>query len=140
MPSKLSRLLLMVGAMTTAMTLAPISTPAQAQGWSDGSSCWGLKGRDRTRCERDRDRGNWNSDRSRRSRERERRKDAKTDGVVAGVVGTVLVGGIIAAVATSGKKKDKNRDRREYCEDRYGNYDERSDSYRAADGQWYRCE
>ena len=37
--------------------------------------------------------------------------------------------------------KDKEtRERQRYCVARYGNYDERSDSYRASDGRWYPCE
>jgi len=144
MVSLVGRWMLMVGAAASACTLVPVAAPAHAQSWG-ASSCRGLEGRERTRCERARQSNDnrWDRDRNRgqRDRERERRKDAKADGVVAGVIGTVLIGGIIAA-ATSGKKKPKDDDRarREYCMDRYGSYDERSDSYRASDGRWYRCE
>ncbi|MGF7148292.1 hypothetical protein FHS96_001920 [Sphingomonas zeicaulis] len=143
MASRTGWWMLIVAATALALPVGPVTTPAYAQGWDKSSSCRRLDGRDRERCERDRDR--WDPDRNRRERERERRKDAKTDGIVAGVVGTAITGGIIAAAASK-KNKDKGRDgdggrdRRVYCEDRYGNYDGRSDSYRAADGRWYRCE
>ncbi len=98
------------------------------------------KGASGSRCERARESndtslGSRPGAGGRHDRERKRRKDAKADGVVAGVIGTVMIGGIIAA-ATSGKKKPKDNrsNRRDYCMDRYGSYDERSDSYRASDG------
>lgn len=102
--------------------------------------CDGLYGRDRVRCEsrRDRDRRAWH--RRERERERDRRDDARTEGVVAGVVGAAIMGGVIAAVAKDSKKKKERRERRRYCIDRYGNYDERTDSYRARDGRFYPCE
>lgn len=142
MVSLVGRWTLMVGAAASACAVFPIAAPAHAQNWG-GSSCRGLEGRERSRCERAREseHNRWDRDRNRHDRERERRKNAKADGIVAGVIGTVLIGGIIAA-ATSGKKKPKEdrRNRRDYCMDRYGSYDERSDSYRASDGRWYRCE
>lgn len=133
---------------------SPGHQPARAQqaedrraGWNDDDRwrpphCRDRDGRDRIRCERERDR--WErserEDRRRREWERKRRDDARAKGVATGVVGAVVVGGIIAAIASSGDKKKKARERRRYCEDRYGNYDERTDSYRADNGQWYRCE
>ncbi|MFJ1288541.1 hypothetical protein ACIKQ4_20740, partial [Acinetobacter baumannii] len=58
-------------------------------------------------------------------------------GVVTGVIGTALVGGLIVALTSDGKKKA--RERRRYCLERYGNYDEGSDTYRADDGRSYPC-
>lgn len=143
MTSRTGRWMSIAGAAALAFPILPVAAPVHAQRWDKSSSCRGLDGRDRARCERDRDRrngGRWDREESRRDRERERRKDAKTDGIVAGVVGTAIIGGIIAAAASSKKNKNKYGDRRSYCEDRYGNYDERTDSYRASDGRWYRCE
>ena len=140
MVSRTGRWMSIAGAAALAFPIVPVAAPAQARGWDKSSSCRGLEGRDRARCERDRDRSRWDRHESRRDRERKRRKDAKTDGIVAGVVGTAIVGGIIAAAASSKKKKNKDNDRRGYCEDRYGNYDERTDSYRASDGRSYQCE
>jgi hypothetical protein len=128
---------LMLASIVSPMAMVP-TAPAGAQDWRRGSSCRGLEGGDRDRCERASDR---RDDRWDRRRDRERRKDAKTDGIVVGVVGTAILGGIIAAAASGkNKKRDGNDDRRAYCERRYGNYDERTDSYRASDGRWYRCE
>lgn len=151
MSSRIGRWMSLMGAAAFTATLIPIATPAEAQGRGNSASCWGREGRDRARCERDR--GNVNWDRNRRDWERERRKDAKTDGIVAGVVGTAILGGIIAAAASSSKNRKRDDrgsdygdrrndygDRRSYCASRYGNYDERTDSYRASDGRWYRCE
>lgn len=139
--SLVGRWTMMAGAAASAFTLVPIAAPVHAQNWG-APSCRGLEGRERVRCERAREQhdSRWDDDRSRNKRERERRKDAKADGVVAGVIGTVLIGGIIAAATSGGKKKKADRNRRDYCMDRYGSYDERSDSYRASDGRWYRCE
>ena len=141
MLSRAGRWMLIAGAATMASTVAPIAAPAHAQGWDDNRGC-SSRDRDRGRCDRDRYRGDWgrDRDRDRRERERDRRKDAKTDGIVAGVVGTAIIGGIIAAAASSNKKKDGDRDRRDYCESRYGNYDARTDTYRAADGRSYPCD
>ena len=107
-------------------------------GW-DRPRCDWRDGRDRIHCERDRSR--WErerEDRWRREAERKRRDDARTKGVVTGVIGTALVGGLIVALASDGKKK-KARERRRYCLERYGNYDEGSDTYRADDGRSYPC-
>jgi len=110
--------------------------PPRPMGPSISDDCRGLHGRDRVRCDRDRDRRGWRH----RERERERRKDAKTDGIVAGVVGAAIVGGVIAAIGSDNRKKKERRERRRYCLDRYGNYDARTDSYRARDGRFYPCE
>lgn len=134
MISKIKKWTLLFGALASASTMTPLATSASAQGWRGGDSCRGLDGRDRARCERRDDR----RDRRDRQRDRERRNDARTDGIIAGVVGTAILGGIIAAAASSGKKKESDG-RRSYCEERYGNYDERSDSYRASDGRLYPC-
>lgn len=147
-------LVLAVGALAYVAALVPVSAPAAAQSWESVRTCRGLEGRSRTNCERDRerdrdrdrDRGRWEkeqhgrNDRDRREWERKKRKDAKKDGVVAGAVGAVVVGGIVAAIATSGNKKKKERERREYCEDRYGTYDVKTDRYLASNGRWYPCE
>ncbi len=144
MTSRTGRWLSITAAAALAFPIVPAATPAQAQNWGNASSCWSREGRDRDRCERDQQRRNREeAQRNRaqerqRERERDRRNDAKTDGIVIGVVGAAVLAGVIAA-ATSGKR-DSNRDRRNYCMERYGNYDERSDSYRARDGRWYRCE
>ncbi len=92
--------------------------------------CRGLYGREKERCER-------RVERDRHDREDDRREKDRKKGVAAGVVGTLVVGAVIAAIAADAKKK---KERREYCEREYGNYDERTDSYRASDGRWYRCQ
>ena len=140
--SLVGRWTMMAAATASAFTFVPIAAPVHAQNWGT-PSCRGLEGRERARCERAREKNEsrWDDrNRHQRDRERERRKDAKADGVVAGVIGTVLIGGIIAAATSGGKKKKEDRNRRDYCSDRYGSYDERSDSYRASDARWYRCE
>jgi hypothetical protein len=136
MISKAGRSMLMLGMAAQFVMLPPAAAPASAQRWEGPAQDRGWnrdRDRDRHRWEGGHgDRGEWR----RRERERRRRNDAKTDGVVAGVVGTALVAGIIVA-ATSGKKKDR---RAEYCRDRYGNYDRESDGYRGPDGRLYRCD
>jgi hypothetical protein len=97
--------------------------------------CWRLYGWERRRCEERRDRH--------RREEEEKRKDAKAKGVVAGVVGTMIGAALIGAMVSNSKKDKPDRrteERRRYCLDRYGNYDVRTDSYRASDGRSYRCE
>lgn len=131
---------LLMGALAMTCGAMIPATPAAAQDRSEWQNRdWQNRDRDRDRRgdwdRRDRDRDRWQD--SRRDRERERRKDAKTDGIVTGVVATAVIGGIIAAAASSGKKKS---DRQRYCEDRYGNYDPRTDQYRASDGRYYRCD
>ncbi len=71
-----------------------------------------------------------------RERERDRRDDAKAKGVVVGVVGAAVVAGVIAAAA---KRERENRERADYCMNRYGNYDRRNDTYRGSDGYSYPC-
>lgn len=140
MASRTGRLLSMAAALGLAFPVMPSTGVAEARGWGDAPSCRGLEGRERARCERDRD--NWERDRSRRDREhqRERRRDDRADRVVAGVVGAVIIGGLIAAATSGDKDRRRDRERRSYCKDRYGNYVERNESYRAADGRWYRCQ
>lgn len=62
--------------------------------------------------------------------------EAKTTGVVVGVVGAAVVAGVIAAAA---KRERETRERADYCIRRYGNYDRRNDTYRGADGYTYPC-
>lgn len=126
---KIGRSMLVLGAVAQVATFVPIASPAYAQRWDDRRS-----EANQDRWERDRSR----ADRNRRDWERKRRNDAKTEGIVAGVVGTAVLAGIIAAAASSGKKD--RREREDYCRDRYGNYDRATDSYRASDGRRYRCE
>ncbi len=148
--ARLGRTALALGAAAyLAAALPAAGLPAGAQqerrgdwqddgGW-DRSGCDRRDGRDRIRCERDQAR--WErerEDRWRREAERKRRDDARAKGVAAGVIGTALVGGLIVALASDGKKK-KARERARYCIERYGNYDERSDTYRARDGNSYPC-
>ena len=54
--------------------------------------------------------------------------------MVVGVVGAALVAGVIAAAA---KRERETRERADYCMNRYGNYDRRTDSYRDRDGYTY---
>jgi hypothetical protein len=124
MVSKAGRSMLVLGAIAQLAMVVPVASPANAQRWDDRRGDW------------HRDRGDWNRHRW----ERERRKDAKTDGIVAGVVGTAVVAGVIAAIASNNKNKGRDRDRADYCRERYGNYDSQSDGYRASDGRIYRCE
>ena len=104
------RWMLLVGAATTASAMIPVATPSHAQGWGGGQSCRGVEGRDRQRCERGRGPGRHHGH---RDRDRERRKDAKRDGIVAGVVGTAILGGIIVAAASGDKKNKERRERRD---------------------------
>ncbi|MBY8821947.1 hypothetical protein [Sphingomonas colocasiae] len=155
MVARLRRCALAIGAFAWLADAVPSVSVAHAQDsqdrrWSHRppprpmepsfDRCDRLHGRDRARCEgrRDRDRRAWRH--HERERERDRRNDARTEGVVAGVVGAAIIGGVIAAVAKDGKKKKELRERRRHCIDRYGNYDERTDSYRASDGRFHRCE
>jgi BA14K-like protein. len=55
---------------------------------------------------------------------------------VVGVVGAAVVAGVIAAAA---KRERETRERADYCMNRYGNYDRRTDSYRDRDGYTYPC-
>jgi len=113
----------MAGAVANLTMLFPYASPASAQRWAPHHA-------HRERHVPKRSHHEW---------ERKKRREAHTNGVVAGVVGAAVLGGVIAAVASS--HKDKHRDdRSDYCRHRYGNYDPRTDSYRASDGRLYRCE
>jgi hypothetical protein len=125
---KAGRFLVLLGAMAPFLLLAPYCGPAHAQGWGDGHH-------GRWERERERDRAEFH----RRERERNRREEARNDRVVAGVVGTVLVAGIIAAAANR-DKEERERGRADYCLGRYGNYDRATDTYRASNGYSYRCQ
>ncbi|QWT20460.1 hypothetical protein KPL74_00260 [Bacillus sp. NP157] len=95
---------LMLAAALAQCCLVAYPGVASAQRWADHHDGW--------RSDRQqRDHDQWERD-----RERKRRSDAKRDGVVAGVVGTAVVVGIIAAVANA--KKDNRPDE---CRDDYGN-------------------
>lgn len=118
----------LLGAMASFLLLAPYSGPAHAQYRDDGHH-------GRWERERDRDRAEFH----RRERERNRREEARNDRVVAGVVGTVVVAGLIAAAANR-DKEERERGRASYCLSRYGNYDRATDTYRASDGYSYRCQ
>lgn len=113
------------------MLLLPYSGDAHAQRGNRYNPQW-------DQDYRDRDRDAWERrEREReRDRERERRHDAKTTGVVVGVVGAAVVAGVIAAAA---KRERETRERADYCIRRYGNYDRRNDTYRGADGYTYPC-
>lgn len=127
---KAGRPLVLLGAMAPFLLLAPYSGPAHAQYRDDGHH-----GRWERERERERDRAEF----QRREWERKRREEAKTDRVVAGVVGTVVVAGIIAAAANR-EREERERGRADYCLSRYGNYDRATDTYRASDGFAYRCQ
>lgn len=148
MALQFGRSVLTIGMAAYLVGVVPVGSPAQAQyrdnRRADVSSAvpWGQpncnnqNGRDRMRCERERDR--WAEER--RKQDRKRRDDKTATAVVAGVAGAVVIGSIAAAIASSNEKKKRERARREYCLDRYGNYDDRTDSYRASDGRRYSCE
>ena len=115
------------------LVLMPYSGDAHAQRGDRYNPQWNQDYRDRDRDawerrERERERD--------RDRERERRHDARTAGVVVGVVGAAVVAGVIAAAA---KRERETRERADYCMNRYGNYDRRNDTYRGSDGYTYPC-
>ena len=146
MALKFGRSMLTIGMAAYLVGFVPVGGIAQAQYRDDRRSnippVWGQpncndrNGRDRAYCERERNR--WAEER--RKQDRKRRDDKTATAVVAGVAGAVVVGSIAAAIASSNEKKKRARERREYCLDRYGNYDDRTDSYRAGDGRRYSCE
>lgn len=108
------------------------------RGWGDrdwSRDCSRYENRDSRWCRRARE-----EERRRRDDEHDRHKNDAAKGAVAGAVGVLVVGGIVAALASSGKKDKEKRERKRYCEARYGSYDERTDTYRASDGRWYPCE
>ncbi len=113
------------------------------RGWGDGGwsrDCSRYENRDSRWCRHERDDERRRRDDERARREHDRHKNDVAKGAVAGAVGVLVVGGLVAALASSGKKDKEKRERQRYCVARYGNYDERSDSYRASDGRWYPCE
>lgn len=122
---KTGRNALLLAAATQVLVLMPYSGDAHAQRSDRYNPQW-------NQDYRDRERDDW----QRRERERERRHDAKTTGVVVGVVGAAVVAGVIAAAA---KRERETRERADYCMNRYGNYDRRTDSYRDRDGYTYPC-
>lgn len=124
---KTGRNALLLAAATQVLVLMPYSGDAHAQRSDRYNPQW-------NQDYRDRERDDWQ--RRERERERERRHDAKTTGVVVGVVGAAVVAGVIAAAA---KRERETRERADYCMNRYGNYDRRTDSYRDRDGYTYPC-
>ncbi|MFG6086161.1 hypothetical protein ACEU0C_003574 [Stenotrophomonas indicatrix] len=122
---KTGRAVLLLVAAAQLLVLLPYSGDAHAQRGDRYNPQW-------NQDYRDRERDDW----QRRERERERRHDAKTTGVVVGVVGAAVVAGVIAAAA---KRERETRERADYCMNRYGNYDRRTDSYRDRDGYTYPC-
>jgi hypothetical protein len=124
---KTGKTALLLAAATQLLVLMPYSGDAHAQRGDRYNPQW-------SQDYRDRDRDDWQ--RRERERERERRHDAKTTGVVVGVVGAAVVAGVIAAAA---KRERETRERADYCMNRYGNYDRRTDSYRDRDGYTYPC-
>lgn len=124
---KTGRTVLLLAAAAQLLVLMPYSGDAHAQRGDRYNPQW-------NQDYRDRDRDDWQ--RRERERERERRQDAKTTGVVVGVVGAAVVAGVIAAAA---KRERETRERADYCMNRYGNYDRRTDSYRDRDGYTYPC-
>ncbi len=124
---KPGRTALLLAATVQLVVLLPYSGDAHAQRGDRYAPQW-------NQDYRDRDRDAW--ERRKRERERERRHDAKTAGVVVGVVGAAVVAGVIAAAA---KREREVRERADYCMNRYGNYDRRNDTYRGADGYTYSC-
>ncbi|CCP17128.1 hypothetical protein D7U98_09020 [Stenotrophomonas maltophilia] len=118
-------------AVAAQLVLMPYAGDAHAQRGDRYNPQWNQDYRDRERDawerrERERD----------HERERGRRHDAKTAGVVVGVVGAAVVAGVIAAAA---KRERETRERADYCMNRYGNYDRRNDTYRGANGYTYPC-
>ncbi|MET4598532.1 hypothetical protein [Stenotrophomonas sp. 2694] len=124
---KTGRTVLLLVAAAQLLVLLPYSGDAHAQRGDRHNPQW-------NQDYRDRERDDWQ--RRERERERERRHDAKATGVVVGVVGAAVVAGVIAAAA---KRERETRDRADYCMNRYGNYDRRTDSYRDRDGYTYPC-
>lgn len=73
-----------------------------------------------------------------RQRREQRRKDRVRSAIVISTLGPQAAGGVVATSVV--KKKRMERERRNYCLDRYGNYDQKTDSYRDDRGQWRRCD
>jgi len=126
---KTGRNALLLAATAQLLVLLPYSGVAHAQRGDRHNPQW-------NQDYRDRERDDWQRRERERERERERRHDAKATGVVVGVVGAAVVAGVIAAAA---KRERETRERADYCMNRYGNYDRRTDSYRDRDGYTYPC-
>lgn len=126
---KTGRTVLLLVAAAQLLVLLLYSGDAHAQRGDRHNPQWNQDYRDRERDE-------WQRRERERERERERRHDAKATGVVVGVVGAAVVAGVIAAAA---KRERETRERADYCMNRYGNYDRRTDSYRDRDGYTYPC-
>ncbi|WP_422346585.1 hypothetical protein [Stenotrophomonas sp. DR009] len=124
---KTGRTAVLLGAALQLLVLLPYAGQAHAQNRDGYRSDW-------DRGYQDRQRDDW--ERRERERERDRRDDAKAKRVVVGVVGAAVVAGVIAAAA---KREREIRERVDYCMNRYGNYDRRSDTYRGSDGYSYPC-
>lgn len=124
---KTGRTAVLLGAALQLLVLLPYAGQAHAQNRDGYRSGW-------DRGYQDRQRDDW--ERRERERERDRRGDAKAKRVVVGVVGAAVVAGVIAAAA---KREREIRERADYCMNRYGNYDRRSDTYRGSDGYSYPC-
>jgi len=124
---KTGRSAVLLAAALQMLVLLPYAGTAQAQHRDGYRSGWDRGYEDRHRDERER---------RERERERDRRDDARAKGVVVGVVGAAVVAGVIAAAA---KRERENRERADYCMQRYGNYDRRNDTYRGSDGYSYPC-
>ncbi|WP_313207415.1 hypothetical protein [Stenotrophomonas sp.] len=124
---KTGRSAVLLAAAMQILVLLPYAGTAQAQHRDGYRSGWDRGYEDRHRDERER---------RERERERDRRDDARAKGVVVGVVGAAVVAGVIAAAA---KRERENRERADYCMQRYGNYDRRNDTYRGSDGYSYPC-
>ncbi|HID8535889.1 TPA: hypothetical protein ACXIMI_000983 [Stenotrophomonas maltophilia] len=124
---KTGRTAVLLGAALQLLVLLPYAGQAHAQNRDGYRSGW-------DRGYQDRQRDDW--EHRERERERDRRDDAKAKRVVVGVVGAAMVAGVIAAAA---KREREIRERADYCMNRYGNYDRRSDTYRGSDGYSYPC-
>ena len=125
---KTGRTVLLLVAAAQLLVLLPYSGDAHAQRGDRYNPQW-------NQDYRDRERDDWQRRERERERERERRHDAKAS-VVVGVVGAAVVAGVIAAAA---KRERETRERADFCMNRYGNYDRRTDSYRDRDGYTYPC-
>ncbi|EZP45474.1 BA14K family protein precursor [Stenotrophomonas sp. RIT309] len=126
---KTGRTVLLLVAAAQLLVLLPYSGVAHAQRGDRYNPQW-------NQDYRDRERDDWQRRERERERESERRHDAKATGVVVGVVGAAVVAGVIAAAA---KRERETRERADYCMNRYGNYDRRTDSDRDPDGYTYPC-
>lgn len=125
---KTARMALLLGMAAQLLLMMPHA--AQAQSYDGNRAGWAQDARDRRH-------NDWDHRERERERERERdRRDNDKAKVVVGVVGAAVVAGVIAAAA---KRERETRERADYCMNRYGNYDRRTDSYRDRDGYSYPC-